>query len=728
MELFSKESDSQPLAARMRPETLEDLVGQDEILGPGRLLRRAIKSDQLSSIIFYGPPGTGKTTLARIIANTTKSHFISLNAVLSGIKQVKEAIEKAQDLQRFQGKKTLLFVDEVHRWNKAQQDALLPWVENGTIILIGATTENPFFEVNSALVSRSRIFQMKPLTEDNLREIALKALTDKNRGYGKWSVQFEVGALDHLVKISDGDARTLLNAIQLAVETTPEVFPPPTGTVIYIDSNTAEESIQKRAVLYDRDGDYHFDTISAFIKSLRGSDPDAALYWLAVMVRAGEDPSFIFRRMLISAAEDIGLADPQALVVVTAASQAFERTGFPEGNFFLTQAALYLATAPKSNSSLGFFDALKAVEQEGGTPVPVHLRDASRDAPLGHGAGYQYPHSFRYHWVSQQYLPSALRKRIFYHPGPEGYENGIRDHVLSRRECQLTAVLTDTDEELTYGPDNEERDKWVRRTENGVPEFLKGIRDRLFSVVSVKRNYRILILEETTGFLSLEACRKAPEGGVFTVMQKGSAPEVMESMISGWPESEKPLQLKNPAGPYLIEELKRDNFCFDLVTGIIQDPDKTETITEILSTFLSEKGHFSFLFHMPGMGTKPVDLLPQGTLNEQQRVLYQRWEERSYSKAMASASRIKDCITDNQQLSLLEGEELSRTEEYRLTERRISGWMPEKPETSPFWDFLAANEIPCYQEIRDCFLSLLAGKTVNREKKFLFLHGIMSNK
>ncbi|MBN1648024.1 MAG: AAA family ATPase, partial [Spirochaetales bacterium] len=315
MDLFSQQSDQgrEPLASRMRPRTIDEFCGQEHILGEGRLLRRAIKADQLSSLIFYGPPGTGKTTLARVIANTTKSAFMSLNAVLSGVKQLRESIDEAVRYRDLYQRRTILFIDEVHRWNKSQQDALLPWVENGTVILIGATTENPYFEVNSALVSRSRIFQLKSLGREDLEQIARQALADSERGYGKYRISFAEGALGHLIDTAAGDARSLLNSLQLAVETTPEVYPPADGSEINITMTIAEESIQKKVVLYDKEGDYHYDTISAFIKSLRGSDPDAALYWMARMVNAGEDPKFIFRRMLISACEDIGLADPNAL-------------------------------------------------------------------------------------------------------------------------------------------------------------------------------------------------------------------------------------------------------------------------------------------------------------------------------------------------------------------------------------------------------------------------------
>lgn len=438
----------EPLAARMRPRNLDEYIGQDHIVGKGRLLRRAIAADQLTSVIFYGPPGSGKTTLARVIANHTKSNFITLNAVLTGVADIRASIKSAEDYYNLYSRRTILFVDEVHRWNKSQQDALLPWVENGTIILIGATTENPFFEVNKALVSRSRVFQLKPLTNEDLQKAAHQALTDVERGYGHWKVEFEKGALEHLIDTANGDARSLLNALELAVETTPEKWNPHAnppvpeyGTKIYISKEAAEESIQKKVVLYDRDGDYHYDIISAFIKSIRGRDPDAACYWLARMVSAGEDPHFIFRRMLISACEDTGLADPSAISVVESCAKAFDRVGMPEGRYFLAHAALYLSTAPKSNSSMAFFDALTCVEKED-AEVPNHLRDTNRDAEsFGHGAGYLYPHAYRDHWVAQQYLPDTLMGRVFYTPSTQGYEGTIRNEVLSRREIQIAQIL-----------------------------------------------------------------------------------------------------------------------------------------------------------------------------------------------------------------------------------------------------------------------------------------------
>jgi len=512
--LFTTE---QPLAARMRPRTLEEYIGQAHILGPGRLLRRAIAADQLSSIILYGPPGTGKTTLARVIAGTTEAHFVSLNAVLGGVKDIREAVAEAQQQQRL-GRRTILFVDEVHRFNKAQQDALLPWVENGTVILIGATTENPYFEVNKALMSRSRVFQLKPLAAEDLAHVAAQALHDRERGYGKLAVELAPDALAHLIEVASGDARSLLNALELAVTTTP----PDAHGVIAIGRAVAEESIQQRAVLYDKEGDAHFDTISAFIKSVRGSDPDAALYWLAKMVYAGEDPRFIFRRLLILASEDVGLADPQALGIVTAAAQAYDYVGLPEGRYHLAHATLYLATTAKSNTTLGFFDALDAVGREREGEVPNHLRDGNRDAEgFGHGAGYAYPHAYREHWVAQQYLPDALQARVFYQPSDQGYEAGIRERVARRREAQLAAMLEVNRENpleiLTFTPGERERDRWLARTISERGERLGRLRDTLFEQAQVQRHHLLLDLNAGGGLLTLEALRRAPEGQVWAL-------------------------------------------------------------------------------------------------------------------------------------------------------------------------------------------------------------------
>lgn len=443
MDLFSHAMNEQmkadaPLAARMRPRSLADYVGQEHIIGPGKLLRRAIESDRLfSSLIFCGPPGTGKTTLAQIIAQHTQAQFENISAVLAGVAELRKVIADATERRRLYHKRTILFVDEVHRWNKAQQDALLPHVESGMITLIGATTQNPYFEVIPALVSRSRIFQLEPLNENNLGALFDRALTDPEQGYGKQNVQVEPVARQHLIDLSGGDARNLLNALELAVESTPA----DDSGVIHITLETAEESIQRRHLLYDKNGDAHYDTISAFIKSVRGSDPDAALYWLAKMLAAGEDPRFILRRLIILAGEDIGLADPQGLVVASAAATAFEYIGLPEGIFPITEATLYLATAPKSNSTGAYYKALEKVSHEGPGPVPTHLMDANRDSRgLGHGKGYQYPHDFPGHFTPQQYLPTPLLGTHFYNPSNQGYENLVLERLERWRSAQAQAL------------------------------------------------------------------------------------------------------------------------------------------------------------------------------------------------------------------------------------------------------------------------------------------------
>ncbi len=439
-------SSEAPLAARMRPRALDEFVGQEQLVGEGRLLRRAIEADRLfSSILLWGPPGTGKTTLAMVIANTTQSHFETISAVLAGVADLRKVIAEAKERRKLHGTKTILFVDEVHRWNKAQQDALLPHVEDGTITLIGATTENPYFEVIGALVSRSRIFQLRPLADEDVQKVIERAVKDETRGFGKRTIELETEAMAHLINVAGGDARNALNALELAVETTS----PGRGGLIRITLDVAVESIQRRAVLYDKDGDAHYDTISAFIKSVRGSDPDAALYWLAKMLYAGESPRFILRRLIILAGEDIGLADPMGLVVANAAAQAFDYIGLPEGVYPIVEATLYLSTAPKSNSAGAYFKAYNTVEAEGKVDVPQHLQDASRDAKgLGHGQGYVYPHELEGHHVGQQYLPTALLGTYFYRASDQGYETGVQGRLARWREAQRKALRIESAREL----------------------------------------------------------------------------------------------------------------------------------------------------------------------------------------------------------------------------------------------------------------------------------------
>jgi len=435
-----------PLAARLRPRTLDEFVGQEEIVGEGKLLYRAIMADRLfSSLIFWGPPGTGKTTLAMVIANHTESHFTSLSAVMAGKADLRRVIKEANDLRKMYQKRSILFVDEVHRWNKAQQDGLLPYVENGTITLIGATTENPYFEVNSALVSRSRIFQMKSLTDENISTLLHRALEDQERGYGDKEIKLDEDAKAHLIRVAGGDGRNALNALELAVESTQ----PDKEGVIQVTLDIAQDSIQRRAVLYDKDGDAHYDTISAFIKAIRGSDPDAALYWLAKMLYAGEDPRFILRRLIISAGEDIGLADPMGLVVANAAAQAFDFIGLPEGIYPIVEAVLYLSTAPKSNSAGAYFKAYDLIEKSSRTGVPNHLKDASRDRKaLGHGQGYKYPHAHPDHFLPQQYLPDDLLGTYFYHPSTQGYEPEVDERLTRWREAQRKALNIKATEDI----------------------------------------------------------------------------------------------------------------------------------------------------------------------------------------------------------------------------------------------------------------------------------------
>ncbi len=609
-DLFSSSPNkNEPLAFRMRPRNLSEYIGQDHILGKGRLLRRAIQADQLSSVILYGPPGTGKTTLARVIANSTKSHFSTLNAVLSGVKELRDEIKDAKERRDCYGSRTILFIDEVHRWNKSQQDALLPWVENGTIILIGATTENPYFEVNAALVSRSRIFQLKRLTDEDLFKIAKQAVSDKERGYGRFDVEFEAGSLEHLVSVSAGDARTLLNALELAVETTPDSFPPKDGSKIYISKEAAEESIQKKAVLYDKEGDYHFDVISAFIKSLRGSDPDAALYWLARMVSAGEDPRFIFRRMLISAAEDIGLAEPNAVSVVEADAAAFDRIGLPEGRFHLAHSAIYLATCPKSNSALGFFDALADVEREKADEVPNHLKDASRDKDgFGHGEGYLYPHSYKDHWVAQQYLPTGLQGKVYYKPSSMGYEEKIRDSVIMHREAQLESVSDNPYKEvLTFSPGDKERNKWIERAMSQRSSVLYENVKRLYENIDIERHSNVLVLNASHGLLLWPLMKRNPEGLAVAVVTKNDERDIIDHFTKEIDTLTRPeLIVTKPIAAF---DKLEDGIKFKVISGrnILTKFQDARSILEKIKEYLETDGEIALIEAIPSLSSRLSD-------------------------------------------------------------------------------------------------------------------------
>ncbi len=725
----------QPLAARMRPRTLDDFVGQEHILAPGRLLRRAIQADQLSSLIFYGPPGTGKTTLASVIANTTKSHFEVLNAVLSGVKDIREVVEQAQVRRGEFGTRTILFVDEVHRWNKAQQDALLPWVENGTVVLIGATTENPYFSVNQALVSRSRIFQLKALSDDDLLEIAERTLKDEEHGYGKLNVNLAEDARRHLVQIANGDARGLLNALELAVETTE----PDADGVIHIDISVAEESIQRRAVLYDKEGDYHFDTISAFIKSLRGSDPDAAMYWLAKMVYAGEDPRFLFRRMLIFCGEDIGLADPNALVVTTAAAEAFERVGMPEGRYHLGMAALYLATAPKSNSVFAFFDALASVEKEHEGEVPSHLRDASRDKKgFGHGEGYLYPHAYRDHWVAQQYLPDSLKGRIFYQPGSLGYEKEIAVEVQQRREAQMAAVFdSDTTgappEILTFSPVEHDLERWLTRTMSGISANLEEVRKRVYDPLVCPRHARVLDIHADNGLLMWEALRRVPEGGVWALVSNEQTADALRQQTEQFPVLRQPQIICGQSSklPEIMKEENLQDMQFDIVVGrnLIRHSQEHAPVLRAVAEAMADAGQLSLAETIPKRTQRlyklvRLDALPAKLaqrLVQAEEAIYNssddllvNWDIVELKNWLASVGFVDVNLTEDKQ-----------NIQQEISKRRIGRWFSQSTETGRrsygerLADYLSAAEV---EQVQDVYTAQLLGKTINWTSELVYVY------
>lgn len=606
---------SAPLAARMRPRNLDEFVGQSHIIGPGRLLRRAIQADQLSSLLFWGPPGSGKTTLAAIIANTTRSYFHSINAVLAGVKEIREAIAEAQERLKLNGQRTILFVDEVHRFNKAQQDALLPHVESGLLILIGATTENPYFEVIKALVSRSRIFQLRKLDENDIQQLLLRTIADKDRGFGSRKLVIHKQALEHLAAMANGDARAALNALELAVETTE---PDAAGSIV-IDLAVAEESIQRRAVLYDKDGDAHYDTISAFIKSLRGSDPDAALYWLARMIYAGEDPRFIFRRMLIFAAEDVGLADSSALQLVTSAAQAFEYVGLPEGQFHLAEACVYLATAPKSNSVLAYFEALQAVQKETSDETPNHLKDASRDREgFGHGAGYKYPHAYKDHWIAQQYLPDKLLGHYFYRPSTQGAECILGAQLTKLREAQAAALAErERDQPIdtaTSGPAKKEYwNFWLDRTVALSGDRLNAIRDRLMTKATLARHHLVVIPQAETGFLVWEALRRLPEGGVIAIESDQNNLDELSYLSTQLPDLHRPYIVhaqsdRLPLKPHLVDRV----IAKDL---LVFHPDRSSIISQFRDV-LNDQGRVCLFESLPAQSPPLHRILDCSSLPE----------------------------------------------------------------------------------------------------------------
>lgn len=622
MDLFSHQREQllqrqAPLAERMRPLCLKNFIGQDEILGAGRLLRRAIEADCLGSIIFHGPPGTGKTSLARIIANSTRSYFCSLNAVLAGIRELKDAIEQAQEKLGRHGLRTLLFIDEVHRFNKSQQDALLPWVENGTVTLIGATTENPFFEVNKALVSRSRLFRLQPLTSKHLDQVICRALSDQEMGFGNRNILISEEARSHLIAVAGGDARTLLNALELAVESSQ----PDNQGLIEINLEVAEQSIQQQAVLYDKQGDAHFDTISAFIKSIRGSDPDAALFWLARMIEAGEDPRFIFRRLLIAAGEDIGLADPQGIVVVEACAAAFDRIGLPEGIYPLVQATLYLTNTNKSNSILGFFDAVRSLKEEKAQLIPSHLRDSHRDgAAFGDGKGYRYPHAYSEHWVAQQYLPETLQGQIFWQPGKSGWEAERSQQLQWQRAAQLSAAAEwgiEQGESVSSSPSTPSLERWLKRQMVQAGERLQLLQQRFWQGIPLERHHRVLVLNCQSLLWALPAMKLAPEGGVSLQVENRETATKLEAQLQVLDQLQKPIIYQTEL--HCLEQLHlqlQEGEKFELIIGrnLLKGatPSERKKWLNQLDLLLTEDGRLTFLNSHRELG--PLNLLPRGSL------------------------------------------------------------------------------------------------------------------
>jgi len=717
--MIKRQQRNLPLAARMRPKSLETYVGQDHILGPGRLLRRAIQADQLSSLIFYGPPGTGKTTLATVIAETTQSYFISINAVLAGINEIREAIDEAHDRQKLHSQRTILFVDEVHRFNKAQQDALLPWVEDGMVILVGATTENPYFSVNRPLLSRSRVFQLKALQSSDLMSIAHNALRAP-QGYAHRNLKIDEEAIEHLVNVANGDARALLNALELAVETTP----PNDGGQIEIDLSTAEDSIQQRALLYDKEGDYHFDTISAFIKSMRGSDPDATLYWLARMVYAGEDPLFIFRRMLIFASEDVGLADSNAINIVQSAAQTFDRVGLPEGRFALSHAALYLATAPKSNSTMAFFDALDAVKKEQEDDIPSHLKDSSRDNEgFGHGRDYLYPHAFREHWVAQQYLPENLKGRVFYQPVGQGAEETIKNQVLRRRELQLEAVFEEHQsiEVLSNSPPDSNRHEWLMRAAGQNSDTLEALRESIIKKLRLQRNDVVLDINSGTGLLGWEILRQTPEGGVWMHEKNPSRAKILEEMAKHLSKIDRPVILCSPLSK-IKDQIKKQvsSIRYDAICGrnvLCMESDK-ESIVKTLADYITPNGRIAISENILHLSQRLYELVDSKLKKNNLFSRVAQAEEALYRKSTSPDSTFSEI--DLQSLFLEAGFKQVSIERQILKHQRyiskkdISTWFSEGNKAQPTYAYHLSKSLESedINSIHEIFLEDLLKKNV----------------
>ncbi len=634
-------------------------------MGPGRLLRRAIQADQLSSIILSGPPGTGKTTLARIIASRTRSQFLTMNAVLSGIKDIRTAIDQAKVYRQQTNRRSILFVDEVHRWNKSQQDALLPWVEDGLFVLIGATTENPFFEVNRALLSRSRVFILKQLDESDLEHIMDLALTDMERGYGAFRVEITDDAKRHLVRTASGDARTLLNALELAVETSVDHFPPPAGTEITIDLSIAEDSIQQRALLYDKDGDYHFDTISAFIKSIRGSDPDASLYWLARMLEAGEDPHFIFRRLLIQASEDIGLADPAAIGIVVSCASAFDRVGLPEGRFHLAQATLYLAVTDKSNSTLGLFDAVAAVRAGTSDEVPVHLKDAGRDGhDLGHGAGYLYPHAYEHHWVAQRYLPEELKEKVFFQGGSLGWE-GSRDTVVRKWRLFQLALVAEEEREIWSVSPSSDTDRWSSRAGRSIGEA-EGARDRLLNGIDLVSTDRVLLHGDAVQLFVWSVTHAVTAGLTAVWTDNRSSREISHTLGD---------TRGNVYSPevYDIDDIADGAYRgpFDFVIHRSINREDPSSLLPVLLPFLDEKGTLRIIVPDPHSGDGPATIL---SLSEDTREKLRILQDRQYpDPSVIWSSAINELPAEYSGTT----EFVSTTVTRRLDSKTVRSWFAE---------------------------------------------------